>query len=201
MDSAVAKELAGMSQDQLSVERQRMLQALLADRFELTLHRETKQLGAYILVSATSGPKLHEAKPGDTYANGFIDNGRPLGPDTFKLGSYVGKRGELVGQGLSMAKLVQLLSQDILNRSVVDNTGLTGNYDFTLQWKIGDESQGPLFQAARDHQQITSGGSLREFSGPPFFNAIQEQLGLKLESQNGPTEILVIDHAEKPSEN
>jgi len=59
-----------MSEDQLNVERRRMLQALLADRFKLTLHRQTTQLGVYVLVVAKNGPKLQEAKPGDTYRMG-----------------------------------------------------------------------------------------------------------------------------------
>ena len=178
-----------------------MLQALLADRFKLTLHRQTTQLGVYVLVVAKNGPKLQEAKPGDTYPNGLKDpeGGSPAG--IFRLGRFQGGRGELVGQGLSMAKLLRLLSEDILNRSVIDNTGLTGNYDFTLEWKIGDESQGPMFKDMGDHPQVTSSIPLPEFSGPSFFNAIQEQLGLKLESQNSPGVVLVIDHVEKPSEN
>jgi uncharacterized protein (TIGR03435 family) len=93
------------------------------------------------------------------------------------------------------------LSENILDRGVIDKTGLTGNYDFTLEWKIGDESQGPMFKETGDHPQVTGSTPLPEFSGPSFFNAIQEQLGLKLESGGSPTEILVIDHAEKPSGN
>jgi uncharacterized protein (TIGR03435 family) len=105
-----------------------------------------------------------------------------------------GNGGPVRGQGIAMANLVHLLSQQ-LGRIVVDKTGLTGKYDFTLQW-TPDETQGP-----------PSGppgiGSTPppESSGPSIFTAIQEQLGLKLESQKGPVEILVIDHAEKPSAN
>jgi uncharacterized protein (TIGR03435 family) len=201
MENSVANRLGEMSEDQLNVERRRMLQALLADRFKLTLHRQTTQLGVYVLVVAKNGPKLEEAKPGNAYLNGIKDNGEPLGAGMFRLGSFHGGRGELVGQGLSMAKLLRLLSEDILNRSVIDNTGLTGNYDFTLEWKIGDESQGPMFQETGDHPQVTGSTPLPEFSRPSFFNAIQEQLGLKLESQNSPGVVLVIDHVEKPSEN
>jgi len=201
MENSVASRLGEMSEDQLNVERRRMLQALLADRFKLTLHRQTTQLGVYVLVVANNGPKLEEAKPGNAYLNGIKDNGEPLGTGVFKLGRYAGGRGELVGQGLSMAKLLRLLSEDILNRSVIDSTGLTGNYDFTLEWKIGDESQGPMFKETEDHPQVTGSTSLPEFSRPSFFNAIQEQLGLKLESQNSPGVVLVIDHVEKPSEN
>jgi len=201
MENSVANRLGEMSEDQLNVERRRMLQALLADRFKLTLHRQTSQLGVYVLVVAKNGPKLQEAKPGDTYPNGLKDpeGGSPAG--IFRLGRFHGGRGELVGQGLSMAKLLRLLSENILNRSVIDNTGLTGNYDFTLEWKIGDESQGPMFKETGEHPQITSGTPLPEFSRPSFFNAIQEQLGLKLESQNSPGVVLVIDHVEMPSEN
>jgi bla regulator protein BlaR1 len=201
MENSAAGRLSEMSEDQLNVERRRMLQALLADRFKLTLHRQTTQLGVYVLVVAKNGPKLQEAKPGDTYPNGLKDpeGGSPAG--LFRLGNYHGGRGELVGQGLSMAKLLRLLSQNILNRSVIDNTELTGNYDFTLEWKIGDESQGPMFKETEDHPQVTGSTSLPEFSGPSFFNAIKEQLGLELESQNSPGVVLVIDHVEKPSEN
>src|SRR6266576_5570801 len=182
MDSAVADRLRKLSEDQRSVEKRRMLQALLADRFKLMLHRETKQLGMYVLVIAKNGPKLQEAKPGDTYPNGIKNGGRPLGADRFRLGRYRGGRGEAIGQAWPMAKLVRLLSEDILNRSVVDNTGLTGNYDFTLHWIVGEESQGPLFKGAGDDQQVTGStpGStpLPESWGPSFFTAIQEQLGL-----------------------
>src|SRR6266446_6306766 len=99
-----------------------------------------------------------------------------------------------------MATLVRLLSGKILNRSVLDNTGLTGSYDFTLQWTIADESQGPMFKGAGDDQQGTGSTTPPESSGPSLFTAIQE-LGLKLESQKGSGQVLVIDHVEKPSEN
>ena len=201
MDSAVADRLRKLSEDQRNVERRRMLQALLADRFKLTLHRETKQLGGYVLVIAKNGPKLKEAKPGDTYPNGFQGADGGSGAGWFKLGRFHGGRGELLGQGLPMAKLVRLLSENILNRSVLDNTGLTGSYDFTLQWSIADESQGPMFKEAGDDQQGTGGTTPPESSGPSLFAAIQEQLGLKLESQKGPGQVLVIDHVEKASEN
>jgi bla regulator protein BlaR1 len=201
MDSSVADGLRKISEDQRRVEKRRMLQALLADRFKLTLHRETKQLGVYALVIAKNGPKLKEAKPGDTYPNGFKEDGRPLGAGVFKLGRYAGGRGELIGQGLPMPTLVRLLSENILNRGVLDNTGLTGSYDFALQWTIADESQGPMFKGAGDDQQGTGSTTPPDSSGPSLFTAIQEQLGLKLESQKGAGGVLVIDHVEKPSEN
>ncbi|PYU53946.1 MAG: hypothetical protein DMG55_33140 [Acidobacteria bacterium] len=201
MDSAVADGLRKLSEDQRNVERRHMLQALLADRFKLTLHRETKQLGGYVLVIAKNGPKLKEAKPGDTYPNGFQGADGGSGAGMFKLGRFHRGRGELIGQGLPIAKLVRLLSENILNRGVLNNTGLTGSYDFTLQWTIADESQGPMFKGAEDDQQGTGSTTPPDSSGPSLFTAIQEQLGLKLESQKGPGQVLVIDHVEEPSEN
>jgi len=180
MDRSVTDELSKLSEDQRNIERRRMLRALLSNRFQLTLHRETKELGVYSLVIAGNGSKLQEAKPGDTYPNGFKGPDGGSGARMFRMGTYVGGAGELAGQGLPIASqvrpsLVGLLTQQ-LGRPVLDKTGLVGDYDFTLKWRPnGDE------------------GSI--------FAAIQDQLGLKLESQEGPVEVLVIDHVERPSEN
>ena len=167
-----------------------MLQALLADRCKLTLHRETKDLPVYALAIAENGPKLQEAKPGDTYANGIKGpNGHPGGPGNIRMG-----RGTLTGQALSMADFVRALS-DQLGRPVLDKTGLTGRYDLNLQW-TPDDSQLPMFKATG-----TPSASQSAASGSSLFTTMQDQLGLKLESQDSPVEILVIDHVEKPSEN
>jgi uncharacterized protein (TIGR03435 family) len=101
-----------------------------------------------------------------------------------------GDGGPVTGQAIPVANLVHLLARQ-LGRTVVDKTGLTGNYDFTLKW-APDESQGP---PGMDN------GSPPDSSGPSLFTAIQEQLGLRLEAQKGPVEILVIDHVERPSDN
>ena len=82
MDGSVADEVQKLSEDQRKLETQRMLQALLADRFQLKLHRETKELPVYALVIAKNGPKLQEAKPGDTYPNGF------KGPDGWRRSGH-----------------------------------------------------------------------------------------------------------------
>jgi uncharacterized protein (TIGR03435 family) len=186
MDKSVAEELRKVDPMQSLPERQRMLQALLADRCKLTLHRETKDLPVYALAIAENGPKLQEAKPGDTYANGIKGpNGHPGGPGNIRMG-----RGTLTGQALSMADFVRVLS-DQLGRPVLDKTGLTGKYDLTLQW-TPDDSQLPGLKQA-EPQPPPSGSSI--------FTAIQAQLGLELESQDSPVETLVIDHVEKPSEN
>jgi len=190
LDGTVADKLRKLTFDLRSVEQQPMLQALLVDRFKLTLHRETKELPVYALVIAKNGPKLQEAKPGDTYPNGMKDlEGHGHG-DVMHFGT-----GILTGQGVSIAFLVRMLSQQQLGRPALDKTGLMGKYDFTLQW-TPDENRTPTVG-----QQGTENTPPPESSGPSIFTAIQEQLGLKLEAQKGAAEVLVIDHVERPSEN
>ena len=111
---------------------------------------------------------------------------------------FMGREG-LTAQGLPIADLVRHLSRQ-LGRTVVDKTGLTGKYDFTLKW-APDERQAPMFKGTEGSQPGIGGTSAPESSGPSIFTAIQEQLGLKLESEKGPVDILVIDHVERPSEN
>ncbi|MGB7281171.1 MAG: M56 and DUF3738 domain-containing protein [Candidatus Acidiferrum sp.] len=199
MDGAEAQALGKLSRDEQRPVREKMLQALLADRFKLVIHRETKELPVYALVVAKNGPKLHESKPGDTYSAGMkgID-GRPAGAGMMMMR---GNGGPLTGQGIPIANLAHVLSMQ-LGRTVIDKTGLTGKYDFTLQW-TPDESQGPVMggPGPGGGGQGPGGAPPPDSNGPSIFTAIQEQLGLKLESEKGPVEIIVIDHVEKPSEN
>jgi uncharacterized protein (TIGR03435 family) len=152
-----------------------LLQALLADRFKLTFHRDTKELPIYALVVGKNGPKLKES---DANARG------PM----MRLG-----RGQLNGTKVQLDFLAKNLSRQ-LGRTVLNKTGLTGNYDFTLEWtpEPGEMmGPGPVHEAPPPS----------ESTGPSIFTALQEQLGLKLESQRGPVEILIIDRVERPSEN
>lgn len=199
MDRSTADALFKLKEDERRAETQRMLQALLADRFKLTVHRETKELPVYALVVAKGGAKLHEAKAGDTYPKGI------KGPDgKSRAGMMFMGGGELTAQGLPLEPLVRELSLQ-LGRTVIDKTGLTGNYDYSLKWTsdvtVGAFGERLPPRAAEGSQPGTGGTSEPESSGPSIFTALQEQLGLKLESQKGPVEILVIDHAEKPSAN
>jgi bla regulator protein BlaR1 len=195
MDSATADALHKLSEDQAKLERQRMLQALLADRFKLTIHRETRELPILALVVAKDGPKFQEAKPGDTYPNGV------KGPDGHSgAGMMIGSREGLTAQGILIANFAAHLSR-VLGRKVVDKTGLTGRYDFTLKW-APDERQAPMFKGTEGGQPGTTGGTpAPELPGPSIYTAVQEQLGLKLASEKGPVDILIIDHVEKASEN
>src|SRR6266853_4522944 len=133
LDGTVADKLRKLTFDQRSVEQQPMLQALLVDRFKLTLHRETKELPVYALGIAKNGPKLQEAKPGDTYPNGIksLEGIGMAGLNTLTKNMAGGY--DLVGQGIPMVSLAELVSEQ-LHRTVLDQTGLKGNYDFALQW-------------------------------------------------------------------
>jgi len=116
--NAANQELKGLSWDQGAAVKHRMLPGLLAERFKLALHRETKDLPGYALVIAQDGPKLQEVKPGDKPSD------RP---------SIGFKPGQLSAQRIPTAELAELLS-DRLDCVVLDRTGLKGNYNFTLQW-------------------------------------------------------------------
>jgi bla regulator protein blaR1 len=196
MDSAQLERIKTLSQDESRLETQHMLQALLANRFQLATHRETKELPGYALIIAKGGSKLHEAKPGDTYPNGIKGpDGKP-GTGLMIIG---GLGGPVTGQAISIEGLVRLLAQQ-LGRTVQDESGLTGNYDFTLQW-TPDERAGPMPDASQGGGARSEDAPPPDSSRPSIFTAIQEQLGLKLESRKVPVEMLVIDHVAAPSEN
>jgi uncharacterized protein (TIGR03435 family) len=149
-----------------------MLQTLLADRFKLTVHRETREQAIYALVVGKGGPKLHES-PGEST------------PDIQKTG------GGFVYKNTPMSVLTLILSQS-LGRTVVDKTGLSGRYDFSLEYARDRVGRGVL--EGREPAPDTDGL-------PSIFTAVREQLGLKLEPEKGPVEFIIVDHAEKPSAN
>ena len=164
-DFAAKADSADASTDQLRV----MIQSMLADRFKLVVHRETKELPVYTLTVAKSGPKMQAAK----------DNEKTYG-------SWVG--GRLICIRFNILGLINILSSTLGN-PVVDKTGLTGLYDFNLEYTD------PRFQRPGN-----AGQPLAD-SPPDIFGAVQEQLGLKLDAKKAPVEVLVVDHAERASEN
>ena len=163
-----------------SAQRRQMIQSLLADRFKLVVHNETKDAPVFELDLAKGGSKLPITTPNDDFAKGIkgIDgNPVPIGYP-MPLG-----QGRLFGQSVTIASLIDYLTHE-LKRPVVDKTGLTGKYDLSLQWTPDDTPpDSPLT------------------GGPSIFTAIQEQLGLKLNPAKGPVETLVIDHVEPPTPN
>jgi len=158
-----------------------MYQQILTDRFGLKYHHEQRDRPAYALVVAKGGPRL-TASNAETVAQATEHPGRP--------GNLQMGRGAISGEGTTMHFLAIMLSRQ-LGRTVVDQTGLTGRYDFKLTWTPEDAAV-PAPQPA---------DSAADLAGPSLFAAIPEQLGLKLESIKGPVDVLVIDHVEKPTAN
>jgi uncharacterized protein (TIGR03435 family) len=182
IEASVIDDLQKLNPSQISSARNQMLQALLADRFMLALHRETRELAVYSLVVAKNGPKIQESKPIDAAPGG--SNGRGgrggMGP------GITARSGSIKGRSITLGSFADFLAAQ-LGRPVLDKTGLTSLYDLDLQWTPDDnELQSPPGSAP---------------NGPAIFTAIQEQLGLKLESGKGPVEVIVIDHIERPSGN
>ena len=174
MDPAVYDRMKTLTRDQRSLKLAQMVQQLLADQFKLVTHTETRQLPVYALVVANpkTGPKLQPAK------------------DLSNSNSSISlSNGQIKAEGVTLEELAQRLTRslsDDLGRLVIDQTGLTGKYDLTLNW-----TRAMAIPAASDTAP----------DAPDIFTAIQEQLGLKLESSKAPVPVLVIDHVEMPSEN
>jgi uncharacterized protein (TIGR03435 family) len=163
MDDATAAGWSKLTNEEQGKLYDQMLQSLLADRFSLRVHHETREMPIYALVVAKDGSKL-----------------KPWPADKPPLGSSWGASRIRV-QGGPMGQLVFCLA-DTLSRTVVDQTGLTGSYDIELIW-TPDEQQGT------------------PDAGPTIFTALEEQLGLRVKPDKGPVQVLVVDHAERPSEN
>jgi uncharacterized protein (TIGR03435 family) len=154
---------AGSSQDQIML----MLQNLLADRFQLVLHRETKPLPVYALTVGKNGLKI---KP--------VESGNDISSNSSRTRWHVNAK-------TSMPRFAEFLSVQ-LDRPVLDDTGLSGAFEITLDWTV---------------DTVEQPGANDTASGPSIFTAVQEQLGLKLEARKGPVEILVVDRVERPSGN
>ena len=156
-----------------------LLQSLLEERFKLKFHKETKEAPIYHLVVGKNG---HKMKPGEH------------GQSMMRMG-----RGQINANGVTMQMLSTNLS-NILGRTVLDKTELEGGFNVELNW-TPDETQ-----AGGGPSGPPSGGQPpppppSDGTGPTLFTAVQEQLGLKLESTKGPVPMFVIDHIEKPTEN
>jgi uncharacterized protein (TIGR03435 family) len=165
-------------------QRKAMLVQLMVDRFGLKYHRETRDLPVYDLVIAKSGVRMQPAKEQDAA------NARHL--------MMFGGPGKIESTAMKVENLAHVLSQQ-LGRTVVDKTGLKDNYDFTLTWTPDDSAPGMARPGDAPPAPNPDAGD--NSAGPSLFTALEEQLGLKLESAKGPEEVIVIDHIEQPSAN
>jgi uncharacterized protein (TIGR03435 family) len=162
-------------------EQMTMLRKLLSERFKLSFHRERKELSIYTLTVARNGSKLQAPKASP--------DASPEGPPPLIF--VLSPQGaSLPGRNATMAELASVMQRAALDRPVADKTGLSGRFDFNLEW-MPDETQFGGQGPWDNHDTIR----------PDLFAAIQQQLGLKLEAGKGPVEVLVIDHVERPSEN
>lgn len=204
VDPATSAELQKLSPAQLKTTRMQMLQAMLAERFGLKCHVETRELPAYFLTIAKGGPKLQEAKS-DHVGKFDLDDINGKRYSDFVNMEFTGQQSTLVGQAASMKTLTEFLSQWALSLSgenakpVVDKTGLTGMYDFEVNFSRQADLTAPAgvdTTGAQPQMAMPNGGG-----GPNLFKALQDKLGLKMEAGKGPVRVIVIDHVEKPSAN
>jgi uncharacterized protein (TIGR03435 family) len=178
---------------------QQRLQVLLEERCSLKVHHETKELPVYVLTVAKSGLKVRPAdciaidpqNPPERPAPG---DERPVFCGTIRLGRN-GQNSTLTGTGVTMRDFVLHWLTQATGRTVIDKTGYTETFTAILEWTPDSTPRPP---GADDP---TAPPPASDPTGPSFFTALQEQLGLKLESSKGPVEVLVIDHVEKPSAN
>ncbi len=186
-----------------AVEQSRsMLQALLADRFKLAAHRETKEMPIYVLLPDKNGTKLAEPKEGSCVT--FVPNSPPPPagqPRPVYCSDIRIDPNNITATKIPMVAFIGELS-GILGRPVIDKTGYTGTFDVHLEFSSeGVASYGAGGFGGTVPLPGVGGDAADPDSRPTIFTAVQEQMGLKLESQRGPSETLVIDHVEKPDAN
>jgi uncharacterized protein (TIGR03435 family) len=160
-----------------------MMQTLLIDRFGLQLHREQRQVGGLALVVAEGGPRLSPSS----------DNGSSV-----PAGRMGGS--PMIARNVSMSGLARVLAVR-LRRPVVDATNLRGRYNFTLTWTVGDNEVGPFDRLNLPPEVRARMGGAGPADGPSLETALREQLGLRLQAQRVPQDILVIDRVNRPTPN
>ncbi len=156
-----------------------MIQKMVVERYKLTFHPDKKELSVYVLSVAKGGPKLTKSE-GDP--NGL--------PGLF----FRGKLGDLGVRNANMADFTGLMQSVVLDRPVLNQTGLTGRFDFTLLWTPDDSQFAGMGAKIPPPTDAAN-------APPNLYTAIQEQIGLKLDATKAPADVMVIDHVEKPTAN
>jgi len=197
VDSDRFDVLAQATGDPSLEQLQSMLQNMLAERFKLAAHMQVREIPVYVLAMARNdgrfGPQLR-ASNSDLDCAALLASGRGATPPPSADASGVGpcsnrvNVGRYIGRTQTMERFVATMSP-VVRRVIVDRTGLAGSFDLDLEWAPDQLPPGAP----------TSTAPPPPSDGPSIFTALQEQLGLKLESTRGPVEVLVIDHAERPT--
>jgi uncharacterized protein (TIGR03435 family) len=165
-----------------------MLQSLLEDRFKLKVHRETKELPIYVMTTAKGGLKVQPAPDGSCVAFDPRNPPRPAPgqPRPAFCGNNLIRQNSWNATSIGMPEAAAALV-GLLGRNVVDKTGVAGKFDIHLEW-------------TPDQAPAGADGVAPDGSAVSLFTALEEQLGLKVESSRGPVDVLVIDHVERPTE-
>lgn len=210
----VAKVPQGSTREDLRM----MLRNLLAERFQVKIHKETKDAPIYALLIGKNGSKLKESPKETPPTDGDAPNGGrgPIGPPQRDKNGFPILRGgrgnmimvnngrlQMVGGHVTIANLAANLSGQ-LGRPVIDQTGLAGEYDYQLEFTHEGLATPRGFPAKQPGPGPDGGPGPADSAetGPSIFTAVQEQLGLKLESRKGPVDLIVVDSGEKvPTEN
>ncbi|HZL27141.1 MAG TPA: TIGR03435 family protein [Acidobacteriaceae bacterium] len=186
-DHSVDDALAKLSDKQGAKEKQHMLQVMLADRFQLKVHQVVRDATVYDLIVAKGGTKLKPSAPAPPTEESTDASARKKNSPMMRI--RCGPNGcEATGSNYSMQSMALMLNGQMTATVTDDKTGLSGLYDFTLQWSSDNLSANPNADA-NDNRY------------PSLFTAVKEQLGLELKPVKGTIVTLVIDHIEKPSEN
>ena len=175
-DPALVAQLAGLSSASSKAKLLEMVQRLLQDRFHLTVHIEKRELPVFKLVVAKGGPKVTPAKNEGT----AVDSGTHNGITTIDVRS----------SSRAITQLTEILA-GYVGRVVIDRTGLQGNFTVSIRFSAEESPSTP---------GVTGNPSVDDRE-PSVFTALKEQLGLELKSDKAPVEVLVVDHAEPPTEN
>jgi len=197
IEAKVAPEDAGKLKGLTPQQRWEMLRQALEERCGLKYHHETRDLTVYALIVAKGGLKMQPSKAADpTEAQAAPGPVPGPGPGQRKVTEGVGDKGlTMNARDASLASIARMLSMP-LGSTVVDKTGLTGTYDFSLEFAPDDSIRGNLPPPPGAPPEDGAGSQ-----GQSIFSAVQEQLGLKLEAQKEPADVIVIDHLDKPTAN
>ncbi|HKN21259.1 MAG TPA: TIGR03435 family protein [Terracidiphilus sp.] len=200
IEAKVAPEDAPRLKTLTPEQRRQMIVALLEERFGLKFHHESRNLPMYELVVAKGGVKMQASKLDEPEGQGpdsVPGNGPRPDPAPARHMLMMHGRGHIESTGSAIALLASLLSGQ-LGRTVVDKTELRGNYDYKLDWTPDDAAPVML----KSSNPTPGDNSLsQDTGGPSLFTALEEQLGLKLESTKGPVDVIVIDHMEQATAN